>query len=197
MKAMPHLGKNWRSLDGMTAMKCQQYWGIKPKVNYGQKNPTKYCPLECFLSRAVQNPVSTGKPSKVSLALTGHAKDAQFYSCSVIQATLQKVPLLTSYLGQILPSLLVSALATAGKLLCGVTGVVLDMRWGWTLTLIVWSLIIWHLSKSPSALFEVGRHLVIVDNWVKGEINLILKVMCALVPVPCAHWLYSFISHQL
>lgn len=115
MKAMPISGKEQNSLDGMTAVGCQQYWGINPKVYYGQKNPTKYCPLEHSPCRAVQFPVSSGSPSNVFLVQTGCAKDAQLCSCSVTQAAFTKVPFLTPYLGQILPSLLVTALATWGS----------------------------------------------------------------------------------
>lgn len=145
-----------------------------------------------------------------SCAWIGCAKDGQLCSCSIIQAVSTESPF--------------SNILTWANCLCwsvpwpwcrshvewwGHSGYEVGMSHGreaapWisagevrAFPLTVWSLIIWHLSKSPSALFEVGRHLVIVDNWVKGEINLISKLMCALVPVPCAHRLYCCISHQL
>lgn len=45
-------------------------------------------------------------------------------------------------------------------------------------------------------LSSLWSQLAIVDNGVKGLINPILKMMYALVLVPCAHWLYWLFFHS-
>lgn len=141
---------------------------LTQKFTMVRKNPTKYCPLEHCPCRAVQFPVSSGSPSNVFLVQTGCAKDAQLCSCSVTQAAFTESPFSNTLFG---PNPAISAghcPGHSGEVVVGsdrdCSGHEVGMSHGreaapWSsgaevrqLTLIVWSLIIWHLSKSPSAL---------------------------------------------